>query len=74
VGWAEIEPLFIWSVRSSKLVAYQYLPGRKPANLGALSRLNSGMGLDGSLPPTLAMPPEALAQLMNTRRQAAVGG
>ena len=72
VPWADIQPLFIWSMRSTRLVAYNYLDGRKPANRGALSEMSSSLGADGALPNTLPLGADALLSLMNARREAAL--
>lgn len=68
VAWADIEPLFLWSFRRTTLVAFRYREGRRPAQRTALERANAGFGLDGSLPNTLPIKPQALMERMNQRR------
>lgn len=70
VAWHDIEPLFVWQMGRSKIVAYKFLPGRRPDVLAY--RVNQGFGMDGSLPTNLGMPKDALAALMNTYRSEAL--
>jgi hypothetical protein len=65
VAWADVESFHIWKNPRAfqSLVAWTYLPGRRPD--GILTRLNAGVGAEGALPGMLTMPPKQLLALMN---------
>ncbi len=73
VAWADIEPLGVWTYRRTSMVTFKYLPGRRPAKLGALARMNSAFGMDGTVSTAFPIKAEALAAKMNARRAAANG-
>ena len=70
--WADIQPLFILKVRSTKLVSFNYLEGHLPTKRSALAKMSSAMGADGSLPNTLSLNADDLLKLMNERRDQAL--
>jgi hypothetical protein len=76
IAWADVEPFFIYQVRRTKIVSYRFLEGRRPK--GLQGGLNRAFGLDGSLPTTLTIRGQALADLLNDYRSqalaAAAGG
>lgn len=72
VAWADIEPFFLWTMRSTSLLAFKYREGRRPAQRSALERANEAFGVDGSLPTTLPIKPQALLERMNRLRAQAI--
>jgi hypothetical protein len=73
VAWRDIGPLSVWRVRSTAMIVYTYLPGRLPARLSLLCRINHWSGrFDGSLPGNLPIGDNALCAEMNAWRDRVV--
>jgi hypothetical protein len=64
VAWDDIESLFVWSYRRTRLVGYRFREGRAPTD--ALTRLNQSLGLDGGLPNGWPLGPDELLALLNS--------
>jgi hypothetical protein len=48
IAWTDLDSVFVWTYRGTRLVAYRFRPGRSPAD--AITRFNQSLGIDGGLP------------------------
>lgn len=62
VSWEDVDEFFLWRHQSTKVVAFNYHPGRAPS--GFLVQANRAFGLEGALPTGLRISPERLLELM----------
>lgn len=69
VAWADVDSFHIWKNPRGlqSLVAWTYKPGKRPE--GILTRLNAGLGAEGSLPGMLTMSPKQLVALMSQHKE-----
>lgn len=64
VAWDDIESLFVWSYRGTRLVGYRYREGHAPTDV--LTRVNQSLGLDGGLPNGWPLGTDELLALLNS--------
>jgi hypothetical protein len=70
VDWADLDSVFIWTYRSTRLVAYRYKPGRVPD--GVMTQMSQSIAsVDGSLGGGWRVGPEVLLARVQARMSAA---